>query len=96
MLGARPIRRFLTVEAPLIAPGVVAGGGLVMLSTLKELPATLLLAPIGFETLATKVWGAAEEGFLAEVGATSLVLIMLSATLTWLLILRPANLIDRD
>jgi iron(III) transport system permease protein len=96
MLGARPVRRFLTVEGPLIAPGVIAGGGLVMLSTLKELPATLLLAPIGFETLATRVWGAAEEGFLAEVGATSLVLIMLSAALTWLLILRPANLVDRN
>ena len=92
VLGARRIRRFYTVEAPLIGPGVIAGGGLVMLSTLKELPATLLLAPIGFDTLATRVWGAAEEGFLAEVGATSLVLMALSIAMTWLLVLRPTNL----
>ena len=60
-----------------------------LLSTLKELPATLLLAPIGFQTLATRIWGAAEDGFYAEVGITSLVLIVLSSVLTWLLILRP-------
>ena len=96
VLGARTLRRFLTVDVPLIAPGVIAGAGLVMLSTLKELPATLLLAPTGFETLATRVWGAAEDGFLAEVGATSLTLIALSAGLTWLLVLRPTNLVDRS
>ena len=87
-LGAGAFRRFVTVELPLIRPGVVAGAGLVMLSTLKELPATLLLAPIGFQTLATKIWGAAEDGFFAEVGVTSLVLILLSALLTWLFIVR--------
>jgi iron(III) transport system permease protein len=95
VLGARPVRRFLTVDLPLIAPGVVAGGGLVMLSTLKELPATLLLAPTGFDTLATRVWGAAEDGFLAEVGVTSLGLILISTLLTWLLVLRPAGIADQ-
>jgi len=63
-----------------------------MLSTLKELPATLLLAPIGFETLATRIWGAAEAGFFAEVAVTSLVLIALSSVLTWLLILRQGRI----
>ena len=38
-------------------PGMLAGAGLVLLSTLKELPATLLLAPLGFQTLATKILG---------------------------------------
>ena len=87
-LGASRTRRFVTVELPLIAPGLIAGAGLVMLSTLKELPATLLLAPIGFQTLATKIWGAAEDGFFAEVGITSLVLIAMSWALTWVLVLR--------
>jgi len=88
-LGAGPVRRFVSIDLPLIAPGLLAGAGLVMLSTLKELPATLLLAPIGFQTLATKIWGAAEDGFFAEVGITSLVLIGLSWVLTWLFVLRP-------
>ncbi len=88
-LGVGARRRFLEIEMPLMAPGLITGGGLVLLSTLKELPATLLLAPIGFETLATRIWGAAEDGFYAEVGVASLVLIGLSGVLTWLLVLRP-------
>lgn len=88
-LGVGRRRRFLAIELPLMMPGLVAGAGLVVLSTLKELPATLLLAPIGFETLATQIWGAAEDGFFAEVGVTSLALLTLSAILTWLFVLRP-------
>ena len=44
-LGAGRPRRFFSVEIPLMTPGLLAGAGLVMLSTMKELPATLLLAP---------------------------------------------------
>ena len=87
-LGVSARRRFLSIDLPLVMPGLVTGGGLVLLSTLKELPATLLLAPIGFETLATRIWNAAEDGFFAEVGITSLVLILLSGILTWVLVLR--------
>ena len=87
-LGVTAGRRFLSIDLPLVMPGVLTGGGLVLLSTLKELPATLLLAPIGFETLATRIWSAAEDGFFAEVGISSLVLIMLSGILTWALVLR--------
>lgn len=87
-LGAGAARRFLAVDLPLLAPGLAAGGGLVMLAALKELPAALLLAPTGFETLATRIWNAAEDGFFAEVGITSLVLILLSGVLTWVFVLR--------
>ena len=87
-LGVPARRRFIAIELPLVMPGLITGGGLVLMSTLKELPATLLLAPIGFETLATRIWNAAEDGFFAEVGITSLVLILLSGVLTWVLILR--------
>ena len=89
MLGARRVRRLATVELPLMRPGLVSGGGLVLLSTMKELPATLLLAPTDFDTLATRIWGAYQGGFLAETGVTSLVLVALAGVLTWLLILRP-------
>ena len=88
MLGASGRRRLLTVDLPLMAPGVLAGAGLVLLSTLKELPATLILAPIGYQTLTTRIWNAAEDGFYAEVGVTSLVLLALSAALTWPLLIR--------
>ncbi len=94
VLGAGRVRRFLTVELPLMRPGLAAAGGLVLLSCMKELPATLLLAPIGFETLATRIWGAAENGFLARAGLASLVLIALSGVLTWFLTIRRLDRLD--
>ena len=90
-LGAGRLRRFWRIELPLMLPALAAGGGLVLLSTMKELPATLLAAPIGFETLATRIWNANADGFLAEAGLASLVLIAVSAALTWLLVIRQAE-----
>lgn len=87
-LGAGRARRFLAVEFPLMTPGLFAGAGLVMLSTMKELPATLLMAPIGFDTLATDIWHATEAGALAQAGLASLVLVTLSAVLTWVVVVR--------
>lgn len=91
VLGAGRIRRLVTVELPLAAPGLLAGCGLVLLSTAKELPATLLLRPTGFDTLATRIWNAAEDGFLAETGLASVVLVALSGVLTWALVVRRAD-----
>ncbi|MGQ0742829.1 MAG: ABC transporter permease [Acidimicrobiales bacterium] len=88
VLGASPTRRLASVELPLMLPGLAAGAGLVLLSTMKELPATLLLSPTGYSTLATKIWNAAEDGFLAEMGLASLVLLSISGLLTWALVLR--------
>ncbi len=90
-LGAGRWRRLWRVELPLMAPPLAAGGGLVMLSTMKELPATLLAAPFGWDTLATRVWNANEGGFLADAAAASLLLVAVSAALTWLLVIRRAE-----
>jgi iron(III) transport system permease protein len=90
-LGAGRVRRFATVQLPLMRGGLLAGAGLVLLSTMKELPATLILAPTGTETLATEIWSARAEGFFAEAGLASLLLLALSGVLTWLLIIRPAR-----
>lgn len=88
MLGAGRPRRFATIDLPLMLPGLAAGAGLVLLSTMKELPITLLVSPLGFETLATRVWEDTEAAFLAEAGLASLVLVVLSGLLTWLLVVR--------
>ncbi|NNE94467.1 MAG: iron ABC transporter permease [Acidimicrobiales bacterium] len=93
LLEPSKIRRLTTVDFPLMRPSLVSGGGLVLLSTVKELPATLLLAPTGFRTLATEVWGSYEDGFYAEVGVGGLLLVALSAGLTWLLVLRRSDVI---
>jgi iron(III) transport system permease protein len=88
MLGAGRTRRFATIELPLMLPGLAAGGGLVLLSTMKELPITLLTAPSGFETLTRRIWADVEAAFLAEAALASLVLVALSGVLTWVLVVR--------
>ncbi len=90
-MGVSRTRRLLRVELPMMAPSLLAGAGLVLLSALKELPATLLLSPPGFRTLATDVWAATTDAFWAEASIVSLVLVALSAVLTWLLVLRRAD-----
>jgi iron(III) transport system permease protein len=78
-LGHHPLRVFLSVTAPLIRPGLLAGAGLVFLTALKELPATLILAPTGFATLATAVWSAVSEAYFARAAAPALLLVLLSS-----------------
>ena len=55
---------------------MLAGGALVFLLTMKELPATLILGPIGFGTLATSVWAAASEAFFARAAMPALLLVL--------------------
>ncbi|CAN5352735.1 iron ABC transporter permease [soil metagenome] len=91
LLGAGRLRRLLVVDLPLLAPALLAGAGLVLLSTMKELPATLLLAPAGFSTLATDIWNLTEEAFWADASLAALLLVALSGVLTWALVLRRAD-----
>ncbi|MFV1992152.1 MAG: ABC transporter permease, partial [Acidimicrobiales bacterium] len=93
-LGARRIRRLLRIELPILAPGLAAGAGLVLLSTMKELPASLLVSPAGFETLSVRIWDATNEGFLTEAAIGSLLLVAVSGLLTWILILRQIDRFD--
>jgi iron(III) transport system permease protein len=91
-LGRSPRAVFATVTAPLVAPGLLAGATLVFLSTMKELPVTLLLRPIGFDTLATEVWTATSVASYSEAAIPALLLIVVSAPVIWLTIARPASL----
>ncbi len=90
-LGAGRWRRLRTIDGPLVLPGLATGFGMVMMSVMKELPATRLLAPIEFSTLATEIYGLAEETLYARAGFRSLLLILVSGLLTWLLVIRPQS-----
>ena len=87
-LGRNPYQVFRQVTLPLVRPGMVAGASLVFLTTMKELPATLILAPIGFQTLATRIWGAVSEAFFARAAVPALILILISSIPTALTILK--------
>lgn len=84
-LGRRPLGVLRTVTGPLLAPGVAAGAALVFLTCIKELPATLLLGPTGFDTLATRIWSLTNDGSYGEAAVPALVLVALAAVPTWLL-----------
>ena len=49
-----------------------------LMGSVKELPLALLLAPIGFDTLATEIWDAASSGFYARAAAPAALLLALS------------------
>jgi iron(III) transport system permease protein len=94
LLGAGRLRRLATVDLPLMRGGLVAGAGLVLLSVMKELPATLLLRPTGFDTLATEIWTAQEVHSFARMGVASILLVVVSGILTWVLVVRRADALD--
>ena len=87
-LGRTPLRVFASVTLPLARPGILSAGALVFLLTMKELPATLVLGPIGFNTLATAVWAAASEAFFAQAALPALSLILVSSIPLAFLMLR--------
>jgi len=70
---------FFAVTLPLLMPGVLTGAALVFLTTLKELPITIMLSPMNFPTLVQKVWSNASEGLFAQASPPALLLVGLSA-----------------
>ncbi len=96
-LGRNSLRVFIDIHLPLLRPALIATALLVFVDAMKELPATLLLRPFGFETLATSVFNLAsldkvEEGAvpaLAIVLAGLLPVILLSQSLRDPAIKRP-------
>ena len=92
ILGAGRLRRFYSVDVPIIAPGLLAGAGLVLLSVMKELPISLFVSPLGFSTLATRIFSSFEDAFIAEAGIMAVMLVTLSFVLTWFLVIRRDNL----
>jgi iron(III) transport system permease protein len=87
-LGASPLRVFSRVTVPQILPGMSAGALLVFLTVMKELPITLLLSPIGFDTLATQIWSATSEAFFTKAAIPALVLVGLSGIAVFLMLRR--------
>ena len=88
LLGAGPVRRFFTVDMPVMGPALGAAGGLVLLSVMKELPISLFVSPLDFSTLTTRIFGSFEDAFIAEAGLMSVILVVLSFALTWFFVVR--------
>ncbi|MBC7767599.1 MAG: iron ABC transporter permease [Phycisphaerales bacterium] len=73
-LGAGPWRRFLHVDLPIAAPSLAAAALILFVEILKELPATLILRPFDFDTLAVKAYAYASDERLLEAAAPALLI----------------------
>ena len=87
-LGVGRSKVFFRLTTPLISRGAMAGAALVFLTAMKELPATLLLRPTGFETLATRVWTGATAGLYGRAAGPALLLVLVCAVPLYLLVRR--------
>jgi iron(III) transport system permease protein len=75
-LGARPLALLLRVQLPLMRRGLLAGAALVFLTAVKELPATLILAPPEFSTLSMQIWTATSTSAYEDAALPSLLLLL--------------------
>jgi iron(III) transport system permease protein len=64
------------IDLPTLTPAILAAATLVFVEIIKELPATLLLRPLGVETLATLVYGKANSGLFAEAALPALTIVL--------------------
>ncbi len=85
-LGYKPLQAFLRATFPLLRRGVLASMALVFLSAVKELPLTFLLAPVGYSTLSTRIWGYTSEAMFSEAAPYALLIVLFSAGLVGLLL----------
>jgi iron(III) transport system permease protein len=94
-LGAAPGEMLRRVHLPLLRPALAAAALLVFVDTMKELPATLLLRPMNFETLATWLYADAVRGAYEE-GAVAALLIVAVGLLPVILLARTGMRYGRE
>lgn len=76
VLGARGWVLLLKIDLPTLMPALLSAATLVFVEIVKELPATLLLRPLGIETLATLVYSRANVGLFAQAALPALVIVL--------------------
>jgi iron(III) transport system permease protein len=76
-LGATPWETLLRVHVPLLTRSALAAAVLVFVDTVKELPATLILRPFNFDTLAVVAHNFAKDERLAEAALPALTIVLI-------------------
>ncbi|WP_370277980.1 ABC transporter permease [Pontibacterium sp.] len=74
-LGLNPLQTLMRVHLPLIKGGIVSAGLVVFVDCMKELPATLILRPFNYDTLATFVYQFASDEMLEECSLAALLIV---------------------
>ena len=76
LLGATPFQTMQDVHFPLLKRSLLTAGLFVFVDVMKELPATLLLRPFNFDTLAVATYQLAADERLAELALPSLTIVV--------------------
>ena len=91
LLGASRFRLIKEVYFPMMMPGILAGALLVAVDVMKELPATYLLRPFGWDTLAIRVFELSSEGLYERAAIPALMMVFFGA-----IIMLMFNKLDSD
>ncbi len=83
--GAGPLENLWRVTLPMIRGGMAVAWVLVFIDALKELPATLILRPVGFDTLPVRIWIEASEEMLELAAPAALMLVVASLPALWIM-----------
>jgi iron(III) transport system permease protein len=86
LFGVPAATRWRRVVLPLLRPGLVAAALLVFVETVKELPATLMLRPFGWDTLAVRIYSHTSEGLWAQAAWPALWLVGVGLLPVWWLV----------
>jgi iron(III) transport system permease protein len=84
-LGASPARILRAVHAPLLRGAALTATILVLVDVMKEMPATMLLRPFGFDTLSVGIWQATTESLWLHAAPPALAIVALGTALVGLL-----------
>jgi iron(III) transport system permease protein len=76
VLGRGPAGSLVAVHAPLIRGSLLSAALLVFVDTMKELPATLIVRPFDFDTLAVRVYNLASDEKLAQAATAALLIVV--------------------
>ena len=74
-LGCGPVESLLRIHVPIMARGLFTAALLIFVEVMKELPATLVMRPFNFDTLATQVYILAHDERLAEASTAALAIV---------------------
>lgn len=64
------------IHLKMIRPGIITGAILILVDVMKEMPATLLLRPFGFDTMATWIWQLTSEAMVQEASLPALTIVI--------------------
>jgi iron(III) transport system permease protein len=75
-LGYSPMQTLVTVHTPMMTGGLLTAMMLVFVDVMKELPATIIIRPFNFDTLAVRTYQLASDERLAEASGPALAIVL--------------------